>query len=143
MAPQVQELRDELTALRNNKVEMEAEIQRLAAQITTGQPGNPVAVIHSQATMQALLHDLPLWQTENQPAAAAAAAAAAQAPAQPQPSTSQPSALVSSQPQSQPQSLAASEALAPPVSAAVPISAAAPVLAAPVAEVQAAVPMSE
>ena len=77
----MQELRDELTALRQNKVEMEAEVQRLAGQLATGQPANPVSVIHSQVHMQALLHDLPMWQAGSSEATAAAAAAAAVAAA--------------------------------------------------------------
>ena len=102
----MQDLRDELTSLRQGKVEMEAEIQRLAAQIATGAAPNPVSVIHSQVHMQALLHDLPMWQAENQSQPQSQPQAQAQAQSRPQ-----------AAPQPLPQSL---PALAPPSTEAAP-----------------------
>ena len=107
----MQDLRDELTALRQGKVEMEAEIQRLAAQIATGAAPNPVSVIHSQVHMQALLHDLPMWQAENQSQPQSQPQAQAQAQAQ-----SGPQAAPQPLPQSLPALAPPSTEAAPPVS---------------------------
>ena len=109
----MQDLRDELASLRQSKVEMEAEIQRLAAQIATGQAPNPVSVLHSQVHMQALLHDLPMWQAENQSQPQSQSQPQAQAQAQAQ---SGPQAAPQPLPQSLPTLAPPATEAAPPVS---------------------------